>query len=1059
MRAVFFTRVFGKKRTLFFLIPLFFFMNRANAQTITGSVKDETGNALPGVTIVVKDNTAIGTATNPSGNYSLGLPSPVATITFSYIGYRSQDINVNSRSVIDVVLIRDQLNLNEVVVTGYTTQQKKDITGSVASVDMKSMASIPAGSAMQALQGQAAGVNVLSSGVPGAPSMILVRGVTSFGDNQPLVLIDGVQGDLNSISADDIESMQVLKDAGAAAIYGVRGSNGVIVVTTKKGKSGAPTINYHGYYGTQRPRSGNPLNLMNAEQYAWAHKIAYPNTILFANGLPDYLYGGSGGRGVGMEGDATVDPAKYLLDPQNPLNNYLIQKVNKAGTDWYNEFFRPAPMTNHTITASGGTDKSAYLLSLGYLDQQGPIIETFLKRYTARINTQFKLPGNIRVGDNAAIIYSRSTGFDNRQGEFGPVYSLYNMLPIIPIYDIMGNFGSTFAGPAEMGNMVNPVATQKSNGNDRHHAWDIVGNIYAEIDPFKHFTVRTSFGGTLHNQYDQVFTPNQYWAPNEYNVPNRYRESSGYGTTTMWTNTASYGNTFGKHSIKVLVGSEALRNYGRTVGGAARRFFATNFDYLVLGNGTENITNFSSAYTNTLFSVFGRLDYSFNDKYLAAVTIRRDGSSRFGSKKRYGTFPSYSIGWRLSNESFMKGITFLTDLKLRASYGILGSQNNISASNPFTLFGGSIGGAYYDVTGSSNSTQQGFYQTNIGNPFTGWEEDVITNAGFDATLFNKLSISVDVYKKSVNGLLFTQPLPSTVGGALPPYVNIGDIQNSGVDAAVKYIGSLGPNTRFNVAVNITTYKNVVKDIPGPGYFDGIGHQQLGRLVRNQENEPVSAFFGYEVVGIFNSDDDVTKSPAQTGAAPGRFRYRDVNGDGTITPEDRKVLGSPNPDFTYGVNLGFEYKGFDLAAFFYGSQGNELINTLKVNTHFFGVYTTNKSLDLLNAWTPDKTNTNIPKIEGISSFSTSGAMNSFFVENGSYLRLRSLMLGYSFNRSFINKVGLRKLRPYLQATNLFTITKYPGLDPEMMNASQNFGIDWGNYPNNIKNFIVGIEVTF
>lgn len=1061
MRADFTPRRFQKGQFPILFFALFLFSLSAVAQTITGSVRDEAGAALSGASIVVKGNTSIGTTTNQSGVFSLRIPSGTSTLTVSSIGFQAQDIAIGSRTEIDIILAADPLNMNEVVVTGYTTQQKKDITGSVAVVDMKSMGSIPAGSAMQALQGQASGVNVISSGVPGAASMILVRGVTSFGDNQPLVLIDGVQSDLNTISTDDIESIQVLKDAGAAAIYGVRGSNGVIVVTTKKGRSGAPTVSYHGYYGTQRPLSGNPLNVMNSAEYAAAHKTAYPNTVLFANGLPDFLYGGAGGRGVAMAGDPVVDPSRYVLDPKAPTKNYLIQAVEKEGTDWYHEFFKPARMTSHTVSASGGTDKSNYLFSLGYLDQQGAIIETFMKRYTARLNTQFKLPGNIRIGENLAAIYYNSTGFDNRQGEFGPVYMLYNMLPIVPVYDIMGNYASTFAGPAEMGNMANPVAYQRefaNNSNNRRHTWDAIGNLFAEVDLFKHLNLHTSVGGSLRNQYNQSFIPNLYFAPNEYNVPNRYSENAAYATTLMWTNTATYSNEFGKHSVKALVGSEAIRNNGRSVGGGARNFFAVDYDYLILGNGTENITNFSTAYINTLFSIFGRLDYAFNDKYLVSVTVRRDGSSRFGEEKRYGTFPSFSVGWRLSNESFMQGISWLNDLKLRASYGVLGSQNNIVATNPFTLFGGSLG-SYYDIAGTSNSVQQGFYQTSIGNPFTGWEEDVITNVGIDATLFNRLSVSVEWYKKSINGLLFRQPLPATVGGASAPFVNIGDIQNSGVDANLKYVGTIGPDVRFTAGVNFTTYKNMVKDIPGPGYFDGIGHQQMGRLVRNQEGQPVSAFFGYDVVGLFSSDDEVSKAATQTGAAPGRFRYRDANNDGAITPDDRVVLGSPNPDFTYGINLGIEFKGFDLSAFFYGSQGNELINTLKANTHFFGVYTTNKSRDLLNAWTPSNTNTDIPKVEAVSNFSTNGTMNSFFVEDGSYLRLRSLVIGYSLPSGTLNRIGIRKLRPYLQAANLFTITNYSGLDPEMMNASQNFGIDWGNFPNNIKNFIVGLELTF
>ena len=1060
MRFIFITKLFQKKELLIFLFAFIAFSYGAIGQkTITGTVKDETGTALSGVSVVVKDDITNGTTTNASGNYTLNLPAGKETLSISSIGYQSQDIIVNNRTIIDIGLVTDKLNLNTVVVTGYTSQQKKDITGSVAVVDMKAMNSIPAGSAMQALQGQASGVNVISSGVPGASSMILIRGVSSFGDNQPLVLIDGVQSDLNKLSTDDIESMQVLKDAGAAAIYGVRGSNGVIVVTTKKGKSGAPTISYHGYASLQRPESGNPLNLLNSQDFAKVYKIAFPNTVIFANGIPDYLYGGGSGRGVAQEGDPVVDPSKYSLDLDNPSNNYIIQKVNKTGTDWYHEFFKPALMTSHTVTASGGTDKSNYLFSLGYLDQKGIAIETYLKRYTARINTQFKLPGNIRIGENAAIIYGQSSGFDNRHGDFGTVWELYQMMPIIPVYDIKGNFGSTVGGPGEIGNSVNPVAIQKATVDNRHNTWDIVGNAYAEVDILKHFTARTSFGGTIHYNYDQAFTPVQYWSPNYLNIPNSYSESSGYGSSSTWTNTLSYSNLFGKHSVKLIVGSEAIQNYGRAVGGGSQRFFATNFDYLVLNNGTSAITNFSNAYTNSLFSIFGRLDYAYNDKYLLAVTVRRDGSSVFGSKKRYGTFPSYSAGWRLSNEKFMKGITWLNDLKIRGSYGVLGSKNNVSPSNSFTLFGGGFSDAYYDIAGTGNSIRQGFYQTNIGNPSTGWEEDVISNVGFDATFLNKFSLSVDVYKKSVNGLLFPQPLPATSGGAAPPYINIGDIQNNGLDITAKYLGKITHDLRFSVTANVTTYNNKVKKIPGPGYFDAVSQQQLGNLVRNQEGHAVSAFFGYDVIGLFNSDDDVAKSPTQTDAAPGRFKYKDVNGDKSITSDDRTFLGSPNPDFTYGLNLNLEFKGFDFSAFFYGNQGSKIINTLKVNSQFFTAYVTNKSNTILNAWTPDNTNTDIPKIETQNSFSTSGVMNSFFIEDGSYLKLKSLILGYSVNSGRLKKFGITKLRPYLQVANLFTITKYSGLDPELVGPSSNFGIDWGNYPGNFKNFVLGLDVSF
>ncbi|CAL1519058.1 TonB-dependent receptor [Chitinophaga sp. MM2321] len=1049
---------FPGKQWYLLLLAITAFSFGVSAQIkVTGTVKDDAGIALQGVSVSVK-GTAIGAGTNEQGQYTIVCPDPQGTLVFTYIGFTREEVLLNGRSVVNVGLLPDNKALNEVVVTGYSAQKKKDITGSVAVVEMKALKSIPAGSAMQALQGQASGVNVVSTGVPGAASKINIRGVSTFGSTNPLVLVDGVQTDLNNVSADDIESMQVLKDAGAAAIYGVRGANGVIIITTKKGKTGAPVLTYDSYFGLQFPFSGDPLNQLNSTDFARLTKQAFPGTKLFANGLSDFVYGGPGGTGTGMTGDPAVDPAKYNLDPANSANNYLIQQVNKTGTDWYHAMFKRAPVTSHNVTVSGGTDKSNYLFSLGYLNQQGSVIETYLKRYSARINTSYKLKENIRIGENAYVFYKQSPGFSN-QGEFSPMANLYKMMPIVPVYDIRGNYGGTFAGP-ELGSDANPVATQYRKKNNRANEWDIVGNVYAEVDFLKNFTARTSFGGTISNLYSQNFNFVAYNDKQGYNSPNSYSEGASYNSSSMWTNTLTYKNTFKKHQVNVLAGSEAIRNYGRGVGGGAQKFFSTEFDYLILNNGTANVTNYSNAYINTLFSLFGRLDYTFDDKYLLGVTVRRDGSSRFGSEKRYGVFPSVSLGWRLSQEGFMKHLDWINDLKIRASYGILGSENSVSPENAYSLYGGSYNNAYYDINGSSNSVQQGFFQTRIGNPRTSWEQDIITNVGFDATVLNnKLDFSVEYYKKTIKGLLFSQDLPATVGGATPPTVNVGDIQNTGFDISVGFRQPITKDLQFTVRANITTYQNTVMDIPGTGYFDAGSQQQLGNMVRNQEGHPVSAFYGYEVMHLFRDDDEVNKAPTQTGAAPGRFRYSDVNGDGKIDAADRTFLGNPNPDFTYGVNLGINYKGFDLSAIFYGSQGNEVVNALKVNTHFFGTYVGGKSKDLLDAWTPENTGATIPKVESANNFSTSGVLNSFFVEDGSYLRLRSLSLGYTLNPAVLQRIRMERLRIYCQATNLFTITKYSGLDPELGGSSASFGIDYGNYPNNQKTVLVGINLSF
>ncbi|WP_460935045.1 SusC/RagA family TonB-linked outer membrane protein [Spirosoma humi] len=1029
----------------------------ANAQTlISGKViSAEDQQPIAGANVLVKGSTTSGTFTGADGGFTLSVPTNTSLI-ISYIGYQAQEVTVGSQTNFSIALTPSITSLSEVVVTGYSSEKKKDITGSVSIVDVKALKSIPSGSAVQALQGQVPGVTILNSGAPGSPSNIFIRGISSFGNTQPLVLIDGIQAELNDVSATDIESVQVLKDAGAAAIYGVRGSNGVIIVTTKKGRSGQPTIAYDAYYGSQQPLQGNVFNLMNSSDFARLTKVAYPTTGLFQNGLPDYTFRGPGATGIGNTGDAAVDPAKYNFDATNPARNYLIQAVNKTGTDWFHELFKNAPITSHNLTASGGTDKSNYMVSLNYFNQQGTMLKTYLKRYSGRVNTQFKVKNNIRIGENAYFFYKQNPGFDNLSSG-NPIAWTYRAMPIIPVYDIKGNYGGTFAGP-ELGSSSNPVAVQLNTSNNKLNTWDVVGNVFAEVDFLKHFTARTSFGGSIDNQYATNFTFTPYNNSEGNTNPNSFAELSQFNTNTMWTNTLTYANAFGKHNVKVIAGSEAIRNYGRAVTASSSGFFSTNYDYLTLNNGTSNVTNTSSAYENTLFSLFGRLDYSFNEKYLLGVTVRRDGSSRFGSERRYGTFPSVSAGWRITGEEFMKNVTWLNDLKLRGSYGVLGSQNNVSPRNAFTLFGGSFFDAYYDISGGGKLAQ-GFAQTSIGNSNTGWEENMVTNVGFDATVFNKLDLSVEYYKKSINGLLFAQTLPATVGGATAPTVNVGDIQNKGVDIGITYRGTVSNDLQFSVGANITTYNNKVINIPSPTYFETANTQNLGNVVRNQVGQEVSSFFGYKVIGLFKSDDDVAASPTQSGAAPGRFKYQDVNGDGKIDASDRTFLGSPNPDFTYGLNLGLTYKRFDFSTTLYGSQGNEIFNTVKSFTHFFSTYVGAKSNDLLNAWTPENPNSNIPKIESTGSFSSSGVPNSFYVENGSFLKMRSLVVGYTVSPLLLRKYGLNKVRVYAQGANLFTITKYSGLDPEVSGLSSAFGVDYGNYPSNQKNFIFGLNVSF
>lgn len=1050
-------------RSFLISLSLLFICAGAFAQkTVTGKVTNKSGNQpIPAATVHVR-GTNIVAVTSPDGFFTIKVPNEKSVLEFSTVGFTSMDIPVSGKSNIDVSLSETTSQLNEIVVTGYSAQKKKDITGSVSVVNVKDMKSIPTGSPEQMLQGMASGVNIITSGQPGSASNIRIRGITSFGNVDPLVIIDGVQASLHDINANDIESVQVLKDAGAAAIYGVRGSNGVIIVTTKRGRPGKATISYDAYVGTQVPIQGNAFNLLNTQEMANVTWLAFQNSgqslvhPQYGSGatpvIPDYILAGS--KSGSAITSADVDPTLYNIDFSKPI--YQIVRANKIGTDWFHQIFKTAPIQSHTITASGGNDKSTYLFSMNYFNQQGTLINTYLKRYSVRMNTTFNVKNNIRIGENAYVFYKDNPQIFN-QSEGNAISMSYREQPIIPVYDIMGNYAGTAA--KGLGNAQNPVANMQRTSGNRGNTWDIVGNVFGEVDFLKHFTARTSFGGTIDNGYYYYYGYRTYENA-ENNGSNSFSENAYYNRQWTWTNTVSYSNVFAqKHNVKVLAGVEAVDEYGRSVGGSSLGYFTDNPNFRTLSNGSGGFTNYSNAYQRSLYSQFAKADYAYDDRYLLSVTIRRDGSSRFGPDKRYGIFPAVSAGWRVSNEKFMKNITWINDLKVRGSWGKLGNQLNADPANAFSTFAGSPGNSYYDINGTSTSSVQGFRATRYGSRTTGWEEDKLTNFGFDATLFkNKIDVSVEYYKKAVNGLLFTDAASATAGGGNLPAVNIGNIENKGWDIDLQYHGSSGRDLKYNVGLNLTTYKSNVTDIPGV-YFDA-GGSRIGNFVRNQVGHPIGSFFGYKVTGLFKDAADVAKSPTQDAAAPGRFKYADVNGDGKITANDRTFFGNPNPTFSTGISLGASYKNFDISMFLYGSFGNDVINYVRYWTDFYPSFQGVKSRDLLyNSWTPTNLNARTPIAENVSNFSNNAVPNSYYLEKGGYLRCKSLLIGYNVPVSSLKKLGIEKLRIYVQAANLFTITKYTGLDPELPGSSSAFGIDYGNYPNDQKNFNFGVNMSF
>lgn len=1034
----------------------------AQQKTITGTVTNSKDNTPVGLATVSVKGTKVAVSTGANGQFSINVPAGKSTLVISSVGYGSEEVSISGRSSVDVSLKESTSSLNEVVVTGYTSQKKKDITGAVSVVNVASLKQVPAGTGEEALQGRASGVTIITSGQPGAASDIRIRGITSFGNNSPLVIVDGVRGTLHDINVADVESMQVLKDA-SAAIYGVAGSNGVIIITTKKGKSGKAKISYDGSYGvTTRGPGYDMANTQEEANAIWLQQknsgVVNPSSKQYGSGanpvIPDYItpYGA-------FEGNPNADPSKY------DINSNQITKANKIGTNWYNEITRNAPTQNHNVSVSSGSDKSSYFFSMGYLDQQGIAKFQYQKRYSVRANTQFTIKDKIRVGENAYIFYKSNPQFGN-QSEGSPFTTAFREDAIIPVYDIMGNYAGTKS--QDLGNARNVYADIARTKDNRNNQWDITGNVFAEVDILKHITVRTSFGGVMDNQYGYNFNYVGYENAEGNTGANSYGENAQYNTQWTYTNTAVYSNTFGDHNVKLLLGTEAVNYHGREMSAGRSSYFSENPNYWTLNTGAPGgQSNSGSAYQYAIWSQFARLEYGYKGKYLVNASVRRDATSLFTDSVRLGYFPAVSVAWRISEESFLKNVTFINDLKLRYSWGKLGSYSNVQSTNAFNLYGTRAGRSFYDIAGTSNSPTGGFFRSNIGNPNSSWEGDIISNIGIDATILkNKIDFTIDYYKKKVSGLLFgaqgTQYDMIFTGDASLPKVNIGDMQNTGIDANVTYHGSVSKDFKFDIAGSITTYKNRIVSLPGLPYFPG---PQIRNVVvtRNQEGHGVGAFYGYQVVGLFQSADDVAKSPTQTDASPGLFKYKDINGDGKIDDNDRTFLGDPNPQFTYGLNISCSYKNFDFSTFFFGSKGNDIFNQTKYFTDFPDFFKGGIRREVaVNSWTPTNTNTTIPKLRTTGGFSSDAVTNSYFISKGSYLRNRQMQIGYSLPASLLSRYGIDRLRIYIQSANMFTVTKYKGTDPELQSSdiSQGigFGIDQGNYPHT-PSYLVGINLNF
>ncbi|PPK88019.1 TonB-linked SusC/RagA family outer membrane protein [Neolewinella xylanilytica] len=1050
-----------------------------NSVTVSGTITDPDGLPLIGATVIAQ-GTSVGTVADIDGNYELTVPATVTDLVYSFTGYETQTITLSGQTIVDVVM-SEGVALDEVVVTGYAVTSKRQTTGAISTVSAEELTAIPSGNVEQQLQGRAAGVTVITNGQPGTQSIIRVRGFGSFGGNNPLYVVDGVpQTNIDFLSPDDIQNTSILKDAASASIYGARAANGVVVIQTKRGSQEASPlkVTYNGLTGFTDPGSGNPI--LTPQQDATKTWEAIRNTAA-ANGvdpvfnhpqygtgetpvIPDYIMVGATSGYVG-EIDVEDERTRYNIDPASG-DYYQVVRANKEGTDWYDAITRTAMVNRHTLGFSGSTDATRYYVSLGAQIQEGILLNNDFERYTARMNTEFDLGSKVRFGQNLQFTHRKVLGLTGGGGGAGSaneenqILSAFRLNPLIPVRDIFGGYAGTAA--QGFGNPRNPVAEREGLANNQSFENIAFGNLYLEFEPIESLVLRSSFGGKYVGFNGRSYGRRTY--ENAENIGSfSYSEFQGYSTDWIWSNTATYTMDFGAHNLNVLGGVEALEigNF-RSSNGSGINPFSESVDFVSLNNVDSRVVTSGFTYGSRFYSLFGQVNYNFNDKYYLTGVLRRDGSSRFGADNRYGTFPAISAAWRVTAEPFMQNQTFFADLKIRGGWGQMGNSNNVSGDNRFNLFGTGLGPSSYDIGGTNSSAVAGFYRSRIGTETARWETSVTSNIGFDATLLGgNFDVIVDIWRKETNDLLVQLAVPNVLGpSATPPSINVGSMLNEGIDAQLIYRTKIAGDFGIEATINGAILNNeITKFTDDVDFFDSnVASPRIsGTIVRNQVGMPLSSFFGYNVVGLFQSDLEVQNAPDQEGAAPGRFRFednnsRDENGeltgipDGQITEADRTFLGSAVPDFTGGVNLRFDYKGFDLTTFFYTSLGGEVYNYGKWFTDFYGTFVgAAVSTRVLDSWTPQNPSTNVPIYENISNFSTSTESSSYYVESADYLRLQNISLGYSFpDDSFRGFVST--LRVAISANNLFTISGYDGLDPAVGGAADTlFGVDLGNYP--------------
>ncbi len=1039
------------KHLMFFGVMLF--ASVISAQTVTGTVTDANG-PLPGASVVVK-GTENGTQSDFDGKFSLDNVASDAILVVSYVGYVTQEVNVAGKSTVNVVLVEDANQLNEVVVVGYTTQTRGDLTGSVATVDVEQATKTPVVNAAELLQGRASGVTVINSGNPGDAPKINIRGFGTVNNTDPLFIIDGVQTDdagiFNSINPADIEQLNVLKDA-AAAIYGARAANGVVIVTTKSGGYNQSKANISVDFYTGVSEVNNIPDLLNNEQH---RGVIFQSLVNDGADITHPQYDPSG------SGTFTVPTTL------NGLARNGVVTVPNGGTKWLEEITQSAQTQNLSISLDNGNETGKYFMSVGYLNREGVLLGTGFKRGVARLNSEFKTGKRITVGQHLNASFSRQSGSSAAGVQ---VNRALRSSPILPVRDDDGLFAGPNSNSTGLSNTNNPVASLTRSSNDYIKRFRVFGDVYANLNIMDGLNFKTTAAGSL-EQFNSIgFTALDPEAAEPLAV-NLLRDGDQSTYSWTWTNTINYNKTIGDHSINALVGIEALEQRTKGKGISRSDFLFETPDFYLLNNGGgAPQVDFAFDNNSTLFSIFGTANYSYQGKYLATFTLRNDKTSRFKGDNQSDIFPSFSAGWFISKEDFFPQDGIVNSMKLTASYGEIGNQT-LAVANPtdnISVFSESL--ANYALDGTNIAT--GAILNAVGNPDLKWETSKSTNIGLNlGMLNNKLSLSVEYFKIETDDLITADfsIIPTTGPDANPPLVNVGSVENKGLDFSIGYNDETKSGLTYSVSANISTYKNEVTSLINP-FQTGSTVFRGGAITRTQIGRSISEFYGREVIGVFQNEAEVSSAPDQGFATPadgvGRLRYRNIDGDNDIDDDDRTFIGSPHPDFTYGVNLNAAYKGFDIAAFFQGSQGNDIYNYERIFTDFPTFFNTNQSTRVLNAFTT----ANPSNVPALSSNITNNetAPNSFFVEDGSYLRLKNLQIGYTLPSSITDKANIGSVRVYVQGTNLFTITDYEGFDPELRgfdntlaatnNGNLTLGVDFQTIPVS-RLFSLGVNIKF